>query len=564
MASGTAGVGAQVELARAMEDLSRCRRRLEVLDMLAKRSAGAQTVVDAVAAVAASLEEAGDDVPFALVYLLDDAGGSARLASAIGIETRHPAAVAVIELADPLAVWPLRQAIDAELEARLPTGSWPEPCDAAIVIPLRSGDPEGERCRGFLVAGERPRVPPDGGYRTFLRLACGPLTAALAAAELRTKLDANARAAETAIRAKDEFLAMLGHELRNPLSPILTALHLTRMRGGQTREIAVIERQIGYLVRLVEDLLDVSRIAGGKVALRKRRFELAVVVARALEMVSPLLDEKKQRLDLQVLFEGLVIDGDADRLSQVISNLLTNASKYSDPGTTICVTAVAAGDRARLSVRDAGIGIPGHMLDLIFERFIQQPQPLDRSKGGLGLGLAIVRSLVQLHGGTVTASSDGLGKGSEFLVDLPLANLAEDVEVESTSLGSTMAPAPRAPDRNRVLVVDDNRDAADSLAEFLAELGYEVAVAYDGPSALTVAHTFKPHTCVLDIGLPVMDGYELARLLRRLDGLSQELRLIAVTGYGQKGDQRRSEEAGFDAHLVKPVQIDELAKIVTN
>ena len=477
---------------------------------------------------------------------------------------RHPAAVPVIDLADPHAVWPLGQAIAAELDARLPTGSWPEPCDAAIVIPLRSAYDEGERCRGFLVAGERPRVPPDGTYRTFLRLACAPLTAALAAAELRTKLEDTADAADAAMRTKDEFLAMLGHELRNPLSPILTALHLTRMRGGHSREITVIERQIGYLVRLVEDLLDVSRIAGGKVALRKRRFELAVVVARGLEMVSPLLDEKKQRLDLHVLFEGLVIDGDADRLSQVISNLLTNASKYSESGTTIRVTAVAAGDRARLSVRDDGIGIPSHMLERIFERFIQQPQPLDRAKGGLGLGLTIVRSLVELHGGTVTATSDGLGKGSEFLVELPLAHLDEQIEEERTSPGSISAGARPATERNRVLVVDDNRDAADTIADFLTELGYQVSVAYDGPSALTVAETFKPHTCVLDIGLPVMDGYELARLLRQSDKLCQELRLIAVTGYGQDGDRRRSQEAGFDAHLVKPVQIDELAKIVTN
>ena len=506
----------------------------------------------------------GTICPFALLYLLEDGGRSARLACAIGIHTRHSAAQTVIELADPVAVWPLREAIDAELDVHLPTGSWPESCDGAIVIPLRSADGEGERCRGFLVAGERPRVPPDGGYRTFLRLVCGPLTAALAAAELRTNLERTAQAADAAMRAKDEFLAMLGHELRNPLSPILTALHLTRMRGVPSREITVIERQTGYLVRLVEDLLDVSRIAGGKVALKKRRFELSVVVARGLEMVSPLLDEKKQRLDLQVLFEGLMVDGDADRLAQVISNLLTNASKYSDAGTTIRVTAAPAGDRARLSVRDEGIGIPSHMLDRIFERFIQQPQPLDRSKGGLGLGLTIVRSLVELHGGTVTATSEGPGKGSEFLVELPLAHMDQNVELETTSPGTTLARPGRVSERNRVLIVDDNRDAADSIAEFLGDLGYEVAVAYDGPSALTVASTFKPHTCVLDIGLPVMDGYELARLLRQSDQLSQELRLIAVTGYGQDGDRRRSEEAGFDAHLVKPVKADELAKIVLN
>ena len=202
------------------------------------------------------------------------------------------------------------------------------------------------------------------------------------------------------------------------------------------------------------------------------------------------------------------------------------------------------------------------MLERIFDRFVQQPQGLDRPTGGLGLGLTIVRSLMELHDGSVRVSSDGPGKGSEFVIELPLAHLDEEVD------GTTSWPALRRPvvdpNKNRVLVVDDNCDAADAICEFLSDLGYEVAVAYDGPTALTVADTFKPHTCVLDIGLPVMDGYELARLLRRSDDVSQRLRLIAVTGYGQDSDRRRSEEAGFDAHLVKPVQIDELAKIVTN
>ena len=564
MTDSAAPAAAEIESASAVSEVARCRRRLEVIDRLATRSARALTEGDAVAAVAAALEEAKGDVPFALVYLVDDRGASARLAAAVGIEARHPAAVAVIELADASAIWPLKQAMNAEAEMPLPIGPWPERCGAALTIPLQGIDGSGERCCGFLIAGEEPQLPPDPGYRTFLRLICGQFRTALANAEIRTNLERTTKAAATALRAKDEFLAMLGHELRNPLSPILTALRLSRMRGSETRELVVIERQIGHLVRLVDDLLDVSRIAGGKIALRKRRVELSVVVARGLEMVSPLLDEKKQHLELDVLFEGLVVDADADRLAQVISNLLTNAAKYSDDGTTIRVTAVRAGDRARLSVRDEGIGIPTDMLDLIFDRFIQQPQPLDRSKGGLGLGLTIVRSLVDLHGGSVTVLSEGSGKGSEFVVELPLAQLGAELEVDPTREWLPFRRPDRDPNRNRVLVVDDNRDAADSIGEFLKELGYEVAVAYDGPSALTVADTFKPHVCVLDIGLPVMDGYEVARLLRQSDGLSQRLRLIAVTGYGQDGDRRRSEEAGFDAHLVKPVQIDELAKIVTN
>ena len=551
---------AQVAGADLAKTVSRYQCRLEVLDVLTTRSAQARTAADALAAFATALESAKDDVPFSLVYLLDERDASARLATATGIETLHPAAVPAIELDDASPIWPLARAMNAEIEAALPTGPWPEPSSAAVVMPLRGEDDR--TCFGFLVAGEGPRLSADDGHRTFLRLLCRQFSVALAGAELRAKLDRTAQEAETSARVKDEFLAVLGHELRNPLSPILTALQLTRMRGSESRELVVIERQVGHLVRLVDDLLDLSRITGGKITLRKRRFELATVVARGLEMVSPLLDQKKQRLDLQVLFEGLIVDGDPDRLAQVVSNLMTNAAKYSDAGTTIRVTAEHAGGRARLSVRDEGIGIPAHMLGPIFHSFVQQPQPLDRSKGGLGLGLTIVRSLVELHDGTVAAFSDGPGKGSEFVVELPLAQAQEDLDVQSPR------PAPRRSrkevDRNRVLVVDDNRDAADSVGDVLKDLGYEVAVAYDGPSALTLAQSFKPHTCVLDIGLPVMDGYELARRLRQSNELPQGLHLIAVTGYGQDCDRRRSKEAGFDAHLVKPVQIDELAKIVTN
>jgi signal transduction histidine kinase len=546
----------------AIGEAVRCQHHLEVLERLATRSAQAATAGHALAAVSAALEEVSDEVPFALVYLLDDRNVFARLAAAVGLENSEPAAPAVIELAQASPVWPLRQALSSELEAPLPQGTWPGQAALALLIPLRNAGDADAACVGWLVVGLR--VPADGGERTFLRLVGKQLTTTLAGAEMRAKFERAAEETETALRAKDEFLAMLGHELRNPLSPILTALQLTRMRGSESRELVIIERQVGYLVRLVDDLLDVSRITRGKISLRKDRFELAVVVARGLEMVSPLLDQKKQRLELQVLFEGLAVDGDADRLAQVISNLLTNAAKYSDAGTTIHVSAGRVGNRVRLSVRDEGIGIPAHMLDLIFDRFVQQPQPLDRSKGGLGLGLTIVRSLMELHGGTVSAFSDGPGKGSEFVLELPLALVEQEAGVDSTRRWSALRQAGTPPKTSRVLVVDDNRDGADMLADFLTGMGYEVAVAYDGPSALTVADSFKPHTCVLDIGLPVMDGYELARILRQSQVLPQRLRLIAVTGYGQDSDRLRSAEAGFDAHLVKPVQIDELAKIVTH
>jgi CheY-like chemotaxis protein/two-component sensor histidine kinase len=374
------------------------------------------------------------------------------------------------------------------------------------------------------------------------------------------------RRAEEANRAKDEFLAMLGHELRNPLSPILTAVQLMKMRGHESHEVAVIERQVANLVRLVDDLLDISRITRGKVELRKQRLELAEVVVRGAEMASPLLEQRRQQLDLEVPPDGLLVDGDPDRLAQVVSNLLTNAAKYSEVGTTIHIKAERAGASASLQVRDEGVGIAPGMLNRIFDLFVQQPQSLDRSKGGLGLGLAIVRSLVELHGGHVSASSEGLGKGSEFTVELPLASPGEQRDdPPSTRRGSSTRSRPRPePVKDHVLIVDDNVDGADSIAEFLRELGYEVATAHDGPAALSVARTFRPNICLIDIGLPVMDGYELARRLRASQELPEGARIIALTGYGREGDRRRSSEAGFDAHLVKPVSLDVLTRTVVN
>jgi signal transduction histidine kinase len=380
--------------------------------------------------------------------------------------------------------------------------------------------------------------------------------AALLERERRAREDA-----EAASRTKDTFLAMLGHELRNPLSPIVTAVQLMRMRGYQAREIDVIERQVGQLTRMVDDLLDIARITRGKIELRKRPLEVANFVLRGLEMASPLLEQRRQQLDLQVPPEGLVVDGDVDRLAQVVSNLLTNASKYSEPGTTICLTARREGDRAVVSVRDEGVGIPREMLENIFDLFVQEPQALDRAKGGLGLGLTIVRRLVEMHDGTVAAHSDGPGQGSEFVVRLP--RLEGDAASAVLSRLGTATARP-ASNRNRVLIVDDNIDAAHTIRDLLVELGYVVDVAFDGPTALAHAISFRPNVCLLDIGLPVMDGYEVARRLRHLPGVPPDLRIIALTGYGQDSDVRRSEAAGFDGHVVKPVDVQTLTSLVSN
>jgi signal transduction histidine kinase/CheY-like chemotaxis protein len=374
------------------------------------------------------------------------------------------------------------------------------------------------------------------------------------AAQTQALQDARARA-EEATRAKDEFLAMLGHELRNPLAPIMTALQLMRLKNQTSREHEVIERQVASLMRLVDDLLDVSRITRGKIELQMRAVECAEVAARAIETASPALERKQQRLVIDVPKTGLVLHVDPARFAQILANLLSNASKYSDEGRVITLRAAREGDHVLIRVQDEGIGIAPDMLDRVFELFEQHPQALDRSAGGLGLGLAIVRSLVHMHGGGVRAISEGIGHGSEFIVELPLA--AAVAAAGAVSSGSPGPDLPRG-DGEQVLIVDDNEDAARLLSEGLTALGYRVRMATDGPRALQIADEFPPAIGVLDIGLPVMDGYELARRLRARSGI----RLVAVTGYGQPSDHERSRAVGFDAHLVKPIELAELARLL--
>ena len=376
-----------------------------------------------------------------------------------------------------------------------------------------------------------------------------------------TELASARREAEAANRAKDEFMAILGHELRNPLAPILTAVNLMRLRGDTAldRERSVIERQAQHLVRLVDDLLDVSRITTGKVELKKEPVELAEVIAKALEMASPLLEQRTHRLTVNVPARGLVVDGDPGRLAQVFSNLLTNAAKYTEPGGTVTVAAAREDARIAIRVRDTGIGISGEMLPRIFDLFAQERQALDRAHGGLGLGLSIVKSLVTLHGGQVQASSEGHGRGSEFVVLLPAPHTAANNT--TATAGPGLAPAKVPSVQPRILVVDDNVDAAELLADYLALMGYATRIAHDGPSALMLAAEFKPEVALLDIGLPAMDGYELAGLLRGLPDLSRVC-LVAVTGYGQETDRRAAEQSGFNAHLVKPVDLERLRSLM--
>jgi PAS domain S-box-containing protein len=365
-------------------------------------------------------------------------------------------------------------------------------------------------------------------------------------------------AAVLATRAKDDFLAMLGHELRNPLAPIMTALEVLKMRsidkGEQAR--AIIERQVRAMVRLVDDLLDVSRITHGRVELIAERIELASVVDKGLEVAAPLLVQGRHRTELQIA-PGLVVLGDPHRLVQVFANLLTNAAKYSEPDGRITIVGERDGDHVVVRVRDTGVGIAREMLPHIFDVFVQQAQAIDRAQGGLGLGLAIVKGLVELHGGRVTAHSEGAGHGSEFVVRLPAA---PPVAAKSLAPASSPEPTSTGP-TTRVLLVDDNADALEMLAELLRALGCETYTAVDSESALALAREVRPAIALLDIGLPVVDGYELARLLRAVPGL-EGLELVALTGYGQPSDRARSTAANFAAHLVKPVGIEEIRRVL--
>jgi signal transduction histidine kinase/DNA-binding response OmpR family regulator len=374
----------------------------------------------------------------------------------------------------------------------------------------------------------------------------------------RRRTEALARQLQETDRNKDEFLAMLGHELRNPLAPILTALHLMRLRSsseGSEHERAIIERQVRHLTRLVDDLLDVSRATMGKIDLRREPLEVSTAVARAVEVSAPLIQAKKQKLTVTVPGLGLLIAGDPVRLAQVIGNLLNNAAKYSEENGNIDVYARRDGAEILITVKDDGRGIAADRLPNIFELFVQGDQPPDRSQGGLGVGLTLVRSLVALHGGRVEARSDGPGRGSEFTLRLPA--LAESGLKPAAPSRIPGSPKPA----RRVLVVDDNADAAEMLSHALRYSGHEVREEHDGLSALVTAAEFNPDVVLLDIGLPGMDGFEVARRLRA-DPRFAKLRIVALTGYGQETDKKRTSEVGIDRHLVKPVEMEQVIEAI--
>ncbi len=365
-----------------------------------------------------------------------------------------------------------------------------------------------------------------------------------------------------ASRRKDEFLATLAHELRNPLAPICNGLHILRLAGNDGKSLAPIqimmERQLGQMVRLVDDLLDVNRINNGKIELRKERLDLAAVVESALETSRPLIEAARHEIVVHLPADPLCVTGDLTRLAQVVSNLLNNSAKYTPEGGHLWLTVERCDQHALIRVRDDGMGIPADMLPKIFDMFTQVDRNLKQSQSGLGIGLTLVRRLVEMHDGTVEAASQGVEKGCEFVVSLPLAAEQRNGRPKEQNNGIAASAS------HRILVVDDNKDSAESLALLLQLVGNEVHVVYDGSSALEAMKQLRPAVVLLDIGLPDMSGHEVARRIRETPEGKDAL-LIAQTGWGQEQDRLRSTQAGFDAHLVKPLDLatlqDVLAKL---
>jgi signal transduction histidine kinase len=544
------------EARRAAERAAERTQRLYQLAVAIGDAVDRRVVAEAF--VAAGREALG--AQHGVAFLLDETGTILELCCEHGQPSPRLPAYHRIPVDAPLPVGdvvktrkPQWFASEAEAHAAYPATRTPEPSpfQAWAVVPLVVGE------RGIGAAtfsfGESRAFPPED--QQFLKAMTRHAALALERCRLfeaERRATAQARLAE---RRKDEFLAMLGHELRNPLAPLATAVELMRARDPQMfrREREVIERQVAHLSRLLDDLLDISKITRGKVELEREVIPLADVIAKAVEMASPLYEKRQHHLQVDVA-RTVRVSGDAVRLAQVFQNLLTNAAKYTPPGGHVSIAGALEDGDAVVRVTDDGVGIPPDLLGEVFELFVQGGErSLDRSEGGLGIGLTVVKRLVELHGGEVSARSDGVGRGTEMTVRLPAA---DSVELQ---LPASAIAADSFGQQRRILIVDDNVDAAEVLGDYLRERGFVVELAGDGPTALAQIDTFVPHAAVLDIGLPVMDGYELALRLRERWPAAQ-LRLIAVTGYGQDADRERSRAAGFDEHLVKPVDLAALER----
>ncbi len=417
--------------------------------------------------------------------------------------------------------------------------------------PLLAGD----RLLGTLSFASRVKDQFEPDEAAFIETVCHYVTVAYERLRLLNEL-------KEADRRKDEFLATLAHELRNPLAPVRNAVQVLRLKGSDEPELRwgrdVIDRQIEHLTRLIDDLLDISRITRNKLELHKQRIELAEVIRGAVESSRPIIEQFGHELMVTLPRQPIYLSGDLVRLTQVFLNLLNNAAKYTERGGRIWLTADPQGSEVVVRVEDTGVGIPAEKLPRLFDIFFQVDRTLERSQGGLGIGLSLVRRLVELHGGTVEAHSQGLGKGSAFTVRLPV--LVEKPK-PAPSQGSSGSGLTKATSPRRILLVDDNRDSADSLAMLLRLTGNEVQTAYDGVEGVEAAEQFRPEVVLLDIGMPKLNGEDACRRIRS-EPWGQDMLLIALTGWGQEDDRRRTVEAGFDTHIVKPVDPEALLKLL--
>ena len=447
----------------------------------------------------------------------------------------------------PLSAWLARQA------------PW---SDLPILILTRPGADSPESAEAWRTLGNVTLLERPTRVTTLLSAAQTAIRARSRQYQIRGHLAErlkNEQALRSADRRKDEFLATLGHELRNPLAPILNSLEILKLSGTfddhYTRQAcAVMERQVHHLNRLVDDLLEVSRITRGVIEVKRETLDLAAIVRAAIETSRPVLDNLRHELIEDLADEPMYVAGDPVRLTQVFANLLNNAAKYTNHGGRVTVSTRHEGSEAVVTVRDNGIGIAPPLLSRVFDMFMQVDRSTRRSQGGLGIGLTLVRSLVSMHGGTVEARSDGPGLGSEFIVKLP-------VIVNAAVASGEARPVEPLPAR-RILIVDDSRDGGESLAMLLRVLGAEVALAHSGRTALECVESFKPDVVLLDIGMPGMDGYEVARRIRS-NPSNRHISLIALTGWGQDEDRKRSVAAGFNHHLVKPADIEQLRQLLT-
>ena len=517
-------------------------------------------------------------------YMVDETGSALRLATYIGIPAETARSIERLEFGQAIcgtvamtcqsiAATHIQQSDDPQAQLVKSIGLRAFACS-----PLISDDV----VLGTLAFGSRTRDEFDPDELIVLQTICHYVAVAYDRFRLLHKL-------RETDRRKDEFLAMLGHELRNPLAPIINSVQLLSLQKNegkiQQQARTIIERQVGQLTRLVDDLLEVSRITTGKIRLQQKQTALNDIVERAVESVRPLMSQRGHELTVPPsLLPPIWVNADAVRLEQVIVNLLTNAAKYTADGGRISVTVQQEGDKAVLRVRDSGVGIAPELLPHVFDLFTQAERSLDRSQGGLGIGLCLVQRLVEMHGGRVDVSST-VGQGSEFVVRLPvMATSIETAEPTGRSLRESAGglTPPRSeienvggltPSRSeienvdptrrslRVLVVDDNVDAALSLQLLLTTAGHDVWTAYTGPTALQAVLDFKPNVMLLDLGLPGLDGYEVAKRLRHQPDLSHVV-LVAMTGYGQDSDRKRSLAAGFNHHLVKPANFEEVIQIL--